>query len=35
MQAIVIIGIIFGSISAIILMPFYLRSLERNRVQET
>ena len=35
MQAIVIIGIIFGSITAIILVPFYLRSQERIRVQET
>jgi cytosine/uracil/thiamine/allantoin permease len=35
MEAIVIIGIIFGSITAIILVPYYLRSQERIRVQET
>jgi hypothetical protein len=35
MEAIVIIGIIFGSITAVILVPFYLRSQERIRVQET
>jgi hypothetical protein len=35
MEAIVIIGIIFGSITAVILVPFWLRSQERIRVQET
>ena len=35
MEAIFIIGIIFGSISAIIIVPFWLRSQERMRVQET
>lgn len=35
MEAIVIVGIIFGSITAVILVPFYLRSQERIRVQET
>ena len=35
MEAIVIIGIIFGSITAVILVPYYLRSQERIRVQET
>ncbi|HEX3367429.1 DUF6249 domain-containing protein [Phenylobacterium sp.] len=35
MEAIFIIGIIFGSISAVIIVPFWLRSQERMRVQET
>ena len=35
MEAIVIVGIIFGSITAVILVPFWLRSQERIRVQET
>ncbi|HEY3947491.1 DUF6249 domain-containing protein [Phenylobacterium sp.] len=35
MEAIVIIGIIFGSITAVILVPFSLRTQERIRVQET
>ena len=35
MEAIFIIGIIFGSISAVIIIPFWLRSQERMRVQET
>ena len=35
MEAIFIIGIIFGSISAIIIVPLWLRSQERMRVQET
>ncbi len=35
MEAIVIVGIIFGSVTAVILVPFYLRSQERIRVQET
>ncbi|MBS0360288.1 MAG: hypothetical protein JSR98_02815 [Proteobacteria bacterium] len=35
MEAIFIVGIIFGSITAIIVVPFWLRSQERIRVQET
>jgi hypothetical protein len=35
MEAIFIVGIIFGSIAAIIIVPFWLRSQERMRVQET
>ena len=35
MEAIVILGIIFGSITTIIIVPFWLRSQERIRVQET
>ncbi|MBS0333979.1 MAG: hypothetical protein JSS35_14525 [Proteobacteria bacterium] len=35
MEPVVIVGIIFGSITAIILVPFWLRSQERIRVQET
>jgi hypothetical protein len=35
MQAVFIIAIIFGSIAAVIIVPFYLRSQERIRVQET
>jgi hypothetical protein len=35
MEAVFIIAIIFGSIAAVIIVPFYLRSQERIRVQET
>jgi hypothetical protein len=35
MEAIFIVGIIFGSIAAIVIVPFWLRSQERMRVQET
>ncbi|THD54162.1 DUF6249 domain-containing protein [Phenylobacterium sp.] len=35
MEAILIIGIIFGSITVVIVVPFWLRSQERMRVQET
>jgi len=35
MEAVFIVGIIFGSIAAVIIVPFYLRSQERIRVQET
>ena len=35
MEAVFIIAIIFGSIAAVIIVPFYIRSQERIRVQET
>jgi hypothetical protein len=35
MEAILIVGIIFGSITVVIVVPFWLRSQERIRVQET
>lgn len=35
MEAVFIVAIIFGSIAAVIIVPFYLRSQERIRVQET
>ncbi|THD63829.1 DUF6249 domain-containing protein [Phenylobacterium sp.] len=35
MEAVFIVGIIFGSIAAVIIVPFWLRSQERIRVQET
>ena len=35
MQSVFIVAIIFGSIAAVIIVPFYLRSQERIRVQET
>ena len=35
MQAVFIIAIIFGSIASVIIIPFWLRSQERIRVQET
>jgi len=35
MEAVFIIAIIFGSIAAVIIVPFWLRSQERIRVQET
>ena len=35
MEAVFIIAIIFGSIAAVCIVPFYLRSQERIRVQET
>jgi predicted permease len=35
MTPVFIVAIIFGSIAAVIIVPFYLRSQERMRVQET
>jgi hypothetical protein len=35
MEAVFIVAIIFGSIAAVCIVPFYLRSQERIRVQET
>jgi hypothetical protein len=35
MEAVLIVGIIFGSIAAVCIVPFWLRSQERIRVQET
>jgi len=35
MEAVLIVFIIFASIAAVIIVPFYLRSQERIRVQET
>jgi hypothetical protein len=35
MEAVFIIAIIFGSIAAVCIVPFWLRSQERMRVQET
>ena len=35
MEAVFIIAIIFGSIASVIIVPFWLRSQERIRVQET
>jgi hypothetical protein len=35
MEAVFIVGIIFGSIAAVCIVPFWLRSQERIRVQET
>src|SRR5436305_14310342 len=35
MEAVFILAIIFGSIASVIIVPFYLRSQERIRVQET
>lgn len=35
MTPVLIVAIIFGSIAAVIIVPFYLRSQERIRVQET
>ena|SRR5450432_1746024 len=35
MEPVLILLIIFGSISAIIIVPFYIRSQERIRIQET
>lgn len=35
MEAVFIIAIIFGSIAAVCIVPFYIRSQERIRVQET
>jgi hypothetical protein len=35
MEPVLIVGIIFGSITAVIIIPFWLRSQERIRVQET
>src|SRR5271165_7270256 len=35
MEAVFIVGIIFGSIAAICIVPFWLRTQERIRVQET
>ncbi len=35
MEAVFILAIIFGSISAMVIVPFWLRSQERIRVQET
>ena len=35
MEAVLIIAIIFGSIASVIIVPFWLRSQERIRVQET
>ena len=35
MEAVFIVGIIFGSIAAVCIVPFWLRTQERIRVQET
>jgi hypothetical protein len=35
MEAVFIVAIIFGSVAAVCIVPFYLRSQERIRVQET
>ena len=35
MEAVFIIAIIFGSIAAVCIVPFYIRSQERIRIQET
>jgi hypothetical protein len=35
MEAVLIVGIIFGSIAAVFIVPFWIRSQERIRVQET
>ena len=35
MEAVFIVAIIFGSLAAVCIVPFYLRSQERIRVQET
>jgi hypothetical protein len=35
LEAVFIIAIIFGSIAAVCIVPFYLRSQERIRIQET
>jgi hypothetical protein len=35
MESVFIVAIIFGTIAAVIIVPFYLRSQERIRVQET
>ena len=35
MEAVFIIAIIFGSIASVIIVPFWVRSQERIRVQET
>lgn len=35
MEAVLIVATIFGSIAAVIIVPFWLRSQERIRVQET
>jgi hypothetical protein len=33
--AVLIVGIVFGSVAAIVIAPMYFRSLERQRMQET
>ena len=35
MEAVLIVAIIFGSIAAVFIVPFWIRSQERIRVQET
>ncbi len=35
MEAVVIVGIVFGSITAVCIVPYWLRTQERIRVQET
>jgi hypothetical protein len=35
MEAVFIVAIIFGSIAAVFIVPFYIRSQERIRIQET